>query len=267
MNKTAAHFQNLFQQSAWSTDITLSSAARAAYETGLDLVNGYTGETSVLTNAFKSFMATGSRPYALAGAAFILYAAAFQPSRDGYDSEALGLALGWLEQAQAQQPDAVEINVVEAFLYLADRKLSDARLVLDHLHSRELSNFYVCQAETWYWDVKGNFKEVERWAAEGLKSAHNRARQGRMLVNLAQGYMRHDQYAQAAEAYRRLVLVEPDNFWAWQNLSVMYFNLKQYKEAADSNRRALKLNDWPAARAMEKEIGKKLGFWDKLLGG
>jgi hypothetical protein len=37
--------------------------------------------------------------------------------------------------------------------------------------------------------------------------------------------------------------------------------------AAEANRRALKLMDFPAARAMEKEIGKKLGCWDKLLGG
>ena len=55
----------------------MSEDARQAYELGIDLVDGYRGDPRQLLQAIEQFQAAQSQPYAYAGWAYALIAAAY----------------------------------------------------------------------------------------------------------------------------------------------------------------------------------------------
>jgi hypothetical protein len=113
----------------WAGEDTVTPQGREAYMIGLDKVEMYAGDPKSLVEALRVFQSGGSLPYAYAGAAYVLVVASRE--RDGsYVLGGLDTAMEWLEKAQALEPDYVDINMIEAFVYVYNGRSDDARLVI-----------------------------------------------------------------------------------------------------------------------------------------
>ncbi len=81
-------------QMEWPQSDSLTPKALEAYETGIDMVDGYRGEPEHILLALRWFRDTESRPLAYAGIAYALMAASYIQARK-YDPKGLTAAEIW----------------------------------------------------------------------------------------------------------------------------------------------------------------------------
>ena len=84
------------QKMSWPAAPQATALGRKTYEVGLDQVDAYRGDPKVLAAALKTFRGGDSLPYAYAGVAYTLIAAA-QEADGSYDQAGLDEAFRWLE--------------------------------------------------------------------------------------------------------------------------------------------------------------------------
>jgi hypothetical protein len=101
----------------WPETTAATELGRQAYEVGLDKADQYVNDPKDLASALRTFQTGKSRPYAFAGAAYTLVKAS-REQNGSYTPAGLAEALTWLEKAQELDPDILEINVVEALIYI-----------------------------------------------------------------------------------------------------------------------------------------------------
>ena len=227
-----------------------TGVGRQTYEIGLEKVDEYRGEPKTLIRALRIFQTCNSRPYTLAGVAFTLLMAAKE--KDGsFAQNGLEAAMAWLEEAQALEPDIVLINMIEPFIYAYSKRFDDARLVLDYLKKLEPDNIYLLQAEIAYWQQQEKYEEAIQWYQTAIDSAVKVPQKLRLRNKLGDCYLEIGEDDKALEIYLEAVHFSKENPWLWHNISVIYFNREDYKEAYHYNKIALKLLDFPEAREME----------------
>ena len=139
----------------WPVDEAATELGRIAYEKGLELVDEFRGQPQKLVAALRTFTSADSRPYAFAGTAYTVMAAARESSGE-YAPAGLKTAMEWLEAAQEMAPDIVSINFIEARIYVFEDRLEDARLVLDFLQEQDPNNYHVWATETLFWEHVGD---------------------------------------------------------------------------------------------------------------
>jgi len=253
----------------WPETKAPTELGRQAYEIGLDKADDYTNDPKVLASALRTFQSGESRPYAFAGVAYTLVKAS-REKNGSYAGAGLSEALKWLEKAQEMDPDVLEINFIEALIYVYSGRFDDARLVLDYLEDIEERNYYVLKAEIAYWQKQNQLDESVRWYEETIEVAETVPRKIRLRRDLADCYLRFKKYDEAIQAYREAVHFSKENPSIWHNMSVAYWHLGNYEEADRCNRQALKLNsDHPEARQMEEALKEKLdtgGLGRRLFG-
>lgn len=242
---------------------------RQAYLVGLDKVDDYTDNPKALTAALRTFQSGESRPYALAGVAYTLISASRE--RDGsYALGGLKASLEWLEKAQELAPDLIEINFIEAFIYIYSGRLEDARIVLDYLESLDDSDYYVLTAEASYWRRLKNLEETVQWLDLAIAEAATVPRKLRLRSTLGDCYLEFGLNDKALEVYKEAVHFAKENPSLWHRMSIAYWRLENYDEAARCNTKALSLReDFPEAlkmRAALDERQESRGFTDRLLG-
>jgi tetratricopeptide (TPR) repeat protein len=165
-------FLEMYQTVPFPRSPSVTPEARKIYEHGLDVADTYRGHPDTLVNALKIFVQSGSRPYAYAGAAYILSSAAYQSGKT-YDKHGMTAALKWLRKAQELAIDQPEINYLEAICYLKLQRLNDARTVLDHLKAKGYRDIPYIKAELYYCDLKKELKQGIAWAQQGMQAAKN----------------------------------------------------------------------------------------------
>lgn len=242
----------------WPEDESISQLALKAYQVGLDTVDEYQDDPETLKSALRVFRSGGSKPYAFAGVGYLLVR--ISRENDGsYYSRGLELALKWLEKAQDSQPDLVDINMIEALIYIYNGRFEDARIVLDYLATIDKSNFYVIRAEAAYWLEQKSLDQTILWYGQAIDAAETVPRALRLRSQLGDCYLDFGRNDDAVRVYKEAVHFSKENPWLWHKLSVANFRVEDYDEALRCNKRALALKDFPEARAMEVQLKEHFG--------
>lgn len=254
---------------SWPESSAVSELGRQSYEVGLDAVDEYVDDPKTLASAIRIFQSGDSLPYALAGIAYTLLRAAHE--QDGtYAQIGLTSALEWLEKAQDLAPDVVEINMIEAFIYIYDKRLDNARLILDYLNNIEPENYHILRAEFYYWQEMGEVENVLSAYNQAIEAAETVPRKLRLRVKLGDYYFQNKQYEDALTVYEEAVHFSPKNARLWHKMSLANWGIEDYEHAAYCNRRALKIQaDLPEALRMQEALKEKLdsgGITKRLFG-
>ncbi|MBE2200013.1 MAG: tetratricopeptide repeat protein [Anaerolinea sp.] len=242
----------------WPQHPQTTDLGRRTYEISVDNVDSYKDDPKVLAAALRALQTCDSRPYALAGVAYMLIAAS-READGSYASEGLEAALSWLEKAQETEPDIVDINVVEAFIYIHDGRLDDARLVLDYLQERDPYSYYLQLAEFIYWLHRQDAEQAKNWFDTAQEMSRTVPQRLRLLALMADGYMAQGMLAEALEKYKEAAHFDEGNHWLWHQISVVYWQQENYQEADHYNKRALKLRNFPEGQQLAASLKEKLG--------
>lgn len=258
----------LLEKVNWPTDHTATEQGRRSYLVGLEKVDTYNGDPNQLTAALKTFVTGGSRPFAYAGVSYTLIAASEE--KDGrYDPEGLDVAMEWLEKAQDLEPDVLEINMLEALIYVHNGRLEDARTVLDYLHDINPSDYYLYRIEVAYWEAAGDLEQTISWFDQAASAATTVPQRLAMRGQLADFYFRQKMWTEAEAAYQEALHFDSSNTLLWHKLALIHWQLEDFEEAEKCNQQTLRLKDFPAARQLEEQIKKKKSegsVWGKLFG-
>jgi tetratricopeptide (TPR) repeat protein len=244
----------------WPQETILSTESQAIYEHGMDMLNMYRGHPQVLVDALKVFQDCGSQAYAAAGCASALMISAYE-SGDDYSAEGLELARPWLIKAQELAPNHVEIDFLEAELYIYLRQNEFARSVLDYLNTADgPKHFYLCLSELYYWYAQKNQEQYQHWYDLAILQATNKGRQICLLSRAAGFFLALEEWKKVIGIYRDLAALDPEDPWLWHNVSLAYYHLERYDKAQQANKKALEIMDFEVAREMEALLKNKLSF-------
>jgi tetratricopeptide (TPR) repeat protein len=247
---------DVVNRTQWPDVPFINAKSQQIYEAGMDILNLYRGHPQVLLDALKTFYQTGAQPYAYAGVAGVLISASYSHD-EIYDAQGLAEAQRWLEGAQSIVGDRVEINVLEALLYLNLKQFENARLVLDHFQHENYEHFLIALTEMHYWARKRDIQQLYEWYRRAAVLATTKPRKIVITSALAGCYLTNRCFPQALQAYKLLAQLDPQDPWLWHNASIAHFHLQQYRDAEKCNKKALEFMDFKAARDMEQLIKKK----------
>lgn len=237
-----------------------------AYQIGLDTVDSYKGDPKTLLDALGTFRSGGSRPFACAGIAYTLIAAAQE--KDGtYAPAGLKTAMEWVEKAQESEPDILLINMIEAFIYICYGRFDDARLVLNYLGQQDADNYYLHLAELTYWQRQSEAEQATFWYGRAVNSALNVPQRLRLQSRMGDFYLKQNILGKALVMFKEAAHFDKNNHVLWHKISVAFYRQGNYEEAKRYNQRVLKMNDFPPARQLEAAIKKQTASDTGRLGG
>lgn len=240
----------------WSGDETATPQGREAYMIGLDKVETYAGDPKTLAEAIRVFQSGGSLPYAYAGAAYVLVTASKE--RDGsYAISGLDTAMDWLEKAQALEPDLVDINMIEAFVYVYNGRSEDAHLVINYLLDIEPGNYHVHLANVAFWIQQKELPQIEEAIEEAVKTAVHPPQKMRLTNQLGDIYLQFGDLDKALAAYKENVHFDPKNPLLWHKISVVYWRMDNLEEAERANQQSLRVGNIPPAQKMAEQIKER----------
>lgn len=254
----------------WPSQPQIHDAGKRAYEIALDHVDSFRSDPRVLAKALEILQGSESRPLALAGVAYTLVAASAE-KEGAYDSEGLRNAMMWLEDAQAVAPDEIEINFIEALVYIYDGQLDNARLVLDYLLEQNIHRYYrLLVAEATYWHQVGDLEQMAYWYEVAGNEAVNVPQRLRLVSRMAEAYLVAEDYEKAEVEFKKAIHFDNNNPMLWHRLSLIYWRQEKWEEAQVWNERVIKSGaKIGAAVKMSEALKEKLdqgGFMNKLFG-
>ncbi|HEX6386398.1 MAG TPA: hypothetical protein VF177_17130, partial [Anaerolineae bacterium] len=229
---------------------------RHIYVESLEKIDASRGDPKTISATLRLLQTADSRPFAHAGVAYSLLALA-RESDGSYAQAGLDAAMQWLEQAQEMEPDIVEINVIEALIYIYGGRFDDARLVLDYLQGQEPMNYYLHLAEIAYWQSQSDRQQILYWFKEAMEIALTVPQRLRLRVQMADFHFESNLLNEALEIYREAVHFDRENAQLWHKISLVYLRQENYEEAGRANQMALRLQDFADARQVEAIIKKK----------
>jgi tetratricopeptide (TPR) repeat protein len=142
--------------------------------------------------------------------------------KDGrYDAEGLDIAMAWLEKAQDLEPDVLEINMLEALIYVHNGRLEDARTVLDYLHELSPSDYYLYRIEVVYWQAVGDLEQTISWFDEAASVATTVPQRLAMRGQLADFYFRQKMWSEAKATYQEALHFDNSNALLWHKLALI----------------------------------------------
>lgn len=267
------------KEQKWSDECDFSENARRAYEAGIDIVDGYRGDPTPLLRAIDQFQTAQSRPYAYAGWAYALMAAAYIRGNRKFDMDGLREAQGWLYEARKIRDGRPEINFIQLMLdlnlekyeaYLESKELIDPELGESHFHVQFAHLDYCLQtqslkmAEAQYKKTLSLASTVNQeqmvyrrmthhflFAVAGFKAL------GEVLKTPSKPTVAH--YAQKGDYYFSQMAANAQNDpWFWHNYCIFHYHLGNYWKAAEYNKKALAIMQFDAALRMQSELMKKL---------
>jgi tetratricopeptide (TPR) repeat protein len=246
------------QKMRWPQTPALTELGRKTYDAGLDKIDMYRDDPKVLVEALRILQTGDSLPYAYAGVAYALIAASQE--KDGtYANEGLEAAMEWLEMAQEAAMDEVDINMIEALVYIYSDRFEDARLVLNYLHDRNPNDYYIHVAEIIFWQAQDDIEQATHWYEKASLSAREVPQRLRLLTRMGEFYLKEKDYDKALQMFKEALHFNREKPELWHSLSIIYWHQEDYEEASRANRQALKLGDLPAAQKMAEALKEKVG--------
>ncbi len=248
-----------FDKMEWPRNEQADAKGLQVYGVALEKIDAAKGDTKGLVAALRTLQTADSLPFVYAGVAYLLLAASAE--RDGsYAPEGLEAATIWLEKAQELAPDVLEINMIEALVYLYNGRFEDARTILDYLQEQEPGNFYLQTAEINYWRTQQDVDETLHAFEQAMRLAPTHLQRIQLRHQQGDFYAENGMPDKALTSYKEVVQVEKENATLWHKMSVLFFKQGSLPEAAKCNQRALHLQpDYPAARQVEAAIKSKSG--------
>lgn len=243
----------------WPSNDEITEMGIRAYDICLDEVDGYRGDPRDLQRALKSIQSGNCRPLALAGIAYVVLAASEE--KDGsYAPEGLQETMKWLERAQEIRPDLVEINFIEALVYVYSDRMDDARLILNYLHDQQdIPTYRLMQAETIYCYHAGEIDDLEYWTEQAQLAADNVPQKLRLIGRVADAHLNAGNVEAALEHYKKAIHFDRDNPVLWHKVSLIHWKEENYEEAARYNKQVLKLDPKSGpARKLAQALKEKL---------
>jgi predicted Zn-dependent protease len=253
------------EKMSWPVEQGATPQGQVAYMIGLEKVESYTDDPKTLAEALRIFQSGGSAAYAYAGVAYVLVAA----SREGdgtYAAEGLERAMAWLERAQELLPDDVEVNMIEALVYVYNGRFADARLILDYLHEQEPDNYHIHLAEMAHWSAQNETAQAAVAARKAAQQATTVPQRLRLHSHLAELYLESGQLDEALKLYKETLHLDPRNPLIWHKISLVYWRMEDVDEADRANQQSLRLGNLAAAQQMAEQIKAKRRGDSGLLG-
>lgn len=247
----------VLQVTKWPESTEASELGRKVYFVGLDKVDAFTGDPKSLTAALRTFQSGESLPFAYAGVAYTIIKASME--KDGaYSQIGLDAALEWLEKAQEVAPDLIEINMIEAYIYIYGNRLEDARIILDYLEGIDPTDYHVLIAEAEYWSQQKKKDDAIFWLNKAILAADTVPRKLRLRAKIGDVHLSYGENEKAVEVYKEAVHFAKGNQRLWHKLSVAYWRLEEFDESARCNKRALSIQeDYPEALKMKAALEEK----------
>jgi tetratricopeptide (TPR) repeat protein len=218
----------------------------------LNLILTYRGHPDVLVEALKFFVESGVRPYALAGFALVLHAAAYT-SNGERDPDGLNHGLQYWKRAHIIHENRFEIDFIGTWLYHALKQPEQERQILDKYREKFSQNFWYCLAESTYWTHKDEAKS-QQWLKRAYQGAKNNIQRLFVLNYLAGIELDKPGFGNAVSLYSKVTELDPNDPWAWHNMSYVHFNSGRLDDAEACNKRALQIMDFGAARQIQQMI-------------
>lgn len=224
-------------------------------------------EPRPLATALRALQTGDSRPYAYAGIAYVLITAS-RENAGSHHQPGLDAALQWIEKAQEMEPDLIDINVLEGFVYIYSDRLADARLILDYLANLDPHHPLLLRAEIAYWAQQQDIPQTVR-AFHALMDQTNTGLL-RMALNtqLADFYASVGEWDKAIAVYQKSAGIQQEDARLWHKLSLAYLATDNLDAAETANDRALSLANLAAAKETQEEIRarkRNTGFLRNLL--
>ena len=252
----------------WPKTRLATEQGRHIFVASLEKIDTARGDLQTVAAALRLLHTADSQPFAYAGVAYALVTVA-RESDGSYAQVGLDAAMEWLERAQEMEPDIVEINVIEALIYLYSGRFGDARLILNYLQGQEPLNYYLHLAEVAYWRSQRDIEQTLYWFKEAMEIALTVPQRLRLRVQMGDFHLECDQLDKALEVYREAIHFDRENARLWHKMSIVYLRQGNYEEAQRANQVTLRLQDFAAARQIETLIKKKksgTGVLGRLLG-
>ncbi|MEM7332778.1 MAG: tetratricopeptide repeat protein [Chloroflexota bacterium] len=260
----------VIKQGEWPKLESATEHGRRIFLQAMERVDEFKGDPEQLLGTIRLLQTADSRPFALAGAAYTLVAAA--KDRGGvYDEDGLKAAMFWLEKAQDMEAEIIEINCIEAIIYIHSNRFEDARLILDYLSEIDPYNFYLHQVEVVYWVAAKDKEQAVEWIERTIQSAVTIPQRLRMRAKLGDVYLNAKEYEKAVDVLKEAIHFDKENASLWYRLSVAYYRLSNFAEADRANKQTLRLQSNHAAALKVQEALKKqkggTGGLRRLFGG
>ena len=241
----------------WTGTEEATAAGHTVFQVALDQVDSFRDDPAILGAALRTLRTTDSLPYAYAGVAYLLIAAARETDGD-YDPTGLEHALAWLERAQEMSGDVVDINVVEALVYIYFGRFDDARLVLDYLHDQMPNSYYLCRAEMAFWRRQEDVAAAFEWGEKAMQAADTVPQRLRVKGKMGDLYLETGNVEQALQTYREALHFDRQNAELYHKLSLIYADQEEYEEAKRMNEKALSLRpDFTEAQRLQVMLAEK----------
>lgn len=243
----------------WPENHSVTQFGLQTYEMGMDWVDQYEGDTKVLQTAIKTFQSSDSRPYALAGVAYLLTSMARE--KDGsYDEVSLDEAMKWLAQAQEIEQDRPQINFIEAQVYLFKGEMENARMVLDYLHEQAPYIYRLNITEAMWREKAGDFEEMDEFYKEAEKASTTVPQKVRIQTILGDTYMKSNDFEKALKHYKQAIYFNREGEKLWHKMSLIYWKLEDYEECKRCNDIVLRLKPkHPSGLKVQAELKRKMG--------
>lgn len=240
------HFRKLIQSVEIPNNDVITDEAIAVYESGRDVLLMYRGDSDVLVKALRTFISTQVRPLIYAGAAQVVISASYV-SGGKYDAGGISYAKNLYELAANYSLNSLHVALVEVAILGQRKELDKMRFALDSIrdHFAEAKTYFgYILGEMDYWYNSSNIPEFGKWANLGLEHARNNIHRLNILNRLGSIYLTQPKnvgYKQALTYYERVVSIDPEDPWAWHNMSIIHHHDGNYEQAAYCNYRALEL--------------------------
>ncbi len=254
-------------KASWPATKQATALGRKTYEIGLDQVDSYNGDPKQLASALRTFLGGDSEPYAMAGVAYVLLAAARE--KDGtYDPDSIRIAQQWLEKAQASEPDLIEINFIETLIYIYSGRLDDARLVLDYLWDVDPFFYYLSAVEVVYWQHQNDLEQTIGWCKKASEAAVTNPQRLRWRRIMADTYFNFEEYDLALTAYRDAIHLDPQNPEPWYQIAAIHWQRENDEDVERALQQALRIQaDYQPALKLAAALAEKKKKTTGRLGG
>lgn len=238
---------------------SITEEAQLVFETGLEKLREYRGDPTILQQGLHIFHNINSLPLFYAGVAYTHMLGAYEQATQ-YNKYGLGLAQKWLNMAEGLAPNSIEVNLIQASIYLSSQDLVSAKTCLDKLAQSEQSQYtyYITASLMEYAGRKGDKAQLHAMQMKGLQEATSMVKKAAILNGAGGHYMQQKLFNDALSTYQLLSELTPQDAWMWHNMSIIYFIKNQLIKSYNCNKRALSIMKFGNALYIQKKIQARL---------
>jgi tetratricopeptide (TPR) repeat protein len=239
------YFLKFFEEFEFPSSNEITDKAEAFFGAANDSLRMYRGDYRELMHAFQLFIASGCRPFVYLGAAAILVDASYI-SGNQYERNGLLEAQKFLDKAREIIPARIEVDIQQAWIYQLLKEKAKFKAAVDELaiHPDAESSYNYATMQMDFYEEQKNVPQIEFWHKKAMERAKTDVQRLFALNRLASCHLMLGNYAQSIPLYEQVVKIDPNDPWAWHNMSIMVMKRKEYARAGQYNRNALNIMEF-----------------------